>query len=280
MEHPRPTAVPASARRFARAETGAVTVDWVVLCAAVTGVILFTHDEVRAALRHLSDDVAEELTDSEIVRAGEVNSVEYGFDDGPGRWSGAAVTDIPGLGMALGPIGGSGGLETVSHDFIMAADIDSSTITFDLYALDSLDDEAGVIYLNGREIGRMVSGHNGAYFVAADVPGVSVFGVLVVDNEHLGGFADDSDGGGWDRWGTDDIMTVTIRVDDPGDVLSFGFGSTANQDTDDESFAIDNFRITGVADETGGGAGGGNGNGNGNGNANGHQTGHGQGNDP
>ena len=42
----------------------------------------------------------------------------------------------------------------------------------------------------------------------------------------------------------DGISQVSITVDDPGDVLSFGIGSTANGGVKDESYAIDRFNVT------------------------------------
>jgi Flp pilus assembly pilin Flp len=256
-------AVPRPLGQFQSEETGAVSVDWVVLCAVVTAVTLAMFDEVGSALGWHSDGITEELTNSEIVRAGSDNSIGFEFQDGQmGRWSGATVTDIPGFGDALGPIGGSGGYPTVGHDFIMSADVDTSYITFDLYALDSLDDEAGVIYINGEEIGRLVVGHNGVEYIAKDTDMVASVADVVAENVEIGGYRD-SEVEGKDYW-KDDIVTISIAINDPGDALSFGFGSTANQDTTDEAFAIDNFNISGVdveatttdGSETGGDTGG------------------------
>ena len=45
------------------------------------------------------------------------------------------------------------------------------------------------------------------------------------------------------NWWRDAASRITITVDDPGATLDFRFGSTANQDVSDESWAIDNFII-------------------------------------
>lgn len=233
-------------KRFAANDSGAVTVDWVVLCAAVTALTLAMYDEVGSALGFFSDDVTEELTNSEIVRAGNENQVGFSFDGGAlGRWSGAEVTDIPGFGNALGPIAGSGGRIAVSHDFIMASDIDVSIIQFDVYSLDSLDNESGIIFINGVEVGRVTTSHNGGVtFTSAGVDGITFGGVVVAEGEDIGGYQNTGENG--PTYWLDDISTITIAVEDPGDVLSFGFGSDANQEITDEAYAIDNFNISGV----------------------------------
>jgi len=241
---------PAFPSGFVAAQDGAVTVDWAVLCAAVTALTVAMNDDVRASLNFFSDEVSEELTNSEIVRTGQENKVDFAFDDGQaGRWSGAMAADIPGFGYALGPIAGSGGLQSVTHDFIMASDVETSVIRFDLYSLDSLDGEDGVIYVNNVEVGRITTWHGNPVFSSSNVAGITIAAEIVASDEHLGGYGDE--GSGDPDWWKDAITTITIAVADPGDVLSFGFGSTANQGTDDESYAIDNFSISGVRLEEG-----------------------------
>ena len=236
---------------FLRKETGAMTVDWVVLCAAVTGMILFMESQYDDYMRKMSDDVAEELTNSEIVSNGAQNAVGYTFADGAGRWSGGSVADIPGFGEVLGPIGGSGGREALTHDFIARSDVDLVAIEFELLSLDSLDDESGIIFINGIEIGRVTGNHDGSTFHFADdleERGIYVEFTAIVNNQHIGGFRDDRNASNEQVW-RDDITRVRIGIANPSDAISFGFGSDADQDTNDEGFAIDNFVITGVSND-------------------------------
>ncbi|MEL7184793.1 MAG: hypothetical protein AAGK57_14245, partial [Pseudomonadota bacterium] len=169
------------------------------------------------------------------------------FDNGATGWVGASSTDIYGIGNVLGPIGGSpGGGATVTQNFDLDPNVKQATVTFDLYGMDSLDNEEGVIYIGGKEVGKVVANHNfggGTTFIPADgVPGVSISANVI---------ASDVDLGGADKW-TDSLTQVSITVDNTDDLLSFGFGSTANQNVDDESFSIDNFKVTGLADPAAG----------------------------
>ena len=220
-----------------RSERGGVSVEWVVLTAAVTGIFVAALDAEKAALRSFWFDVGGEVTGMAFV--GEAG-VSYDFDDGDaGGWSGAAVADVPGFGRALGPIAGSGGLEAVTRDFVVPKGAGSVTLTFDLYGLDSLDrgDDA-VLYIGGREVARVVAWSGGTRTEAGTVPGVTVTGRQIDGGRDLGGYYEQ----GHD-WSRDSITEITITVDDPGDVLSFGFGSLADQATDDESYALDNFTV-------------------------------------
>ncbi|UWQ21114.1 hypothetical protein [Jannaschia sp. W003] len=235
----------ASPSHFRADESGAVTVDWVVLCALVTALTVAMHDEVGAALGFFADDVTEELTESEIVREGETGTVGYDFDGGyGGRWSGASPVDIDGFGFALGPIAGSGGRESVTHDFIVGSGVKVATLRFDVLSLDSLDGEDGVIYINGAEVGRVTTYNGNPVFSSSNVPGITVEARVVASNEDFGGMS-----GGGDDTAKDAITVITISVDDPGDSIAFGFGSTADEDVENESYALDNFQISGVASD-------------------------------
>ncbi|WP_179378999.1 hypothetical protein [Jannaschia marina] len=55
-----------SLRRFLAAETGAVTVDWVVLTAAMVGLALAVSSVVSDGLEELAREVAQFLADIEI----------------------------------------------------------------------------------------------------------------------------------------------------------------------------------------------------------------------
>lgn len=57
---------------FLRAEAGAVTVDWVVLTAAITGLGLASAAAVRSGTGALGDQIESSLTSAEVVTIGEL----------------------------------------------------------------------------------------------------------------------------------------------------------------------------------------------------------------
>ncbi len=230
--------------RFLRSERGAVTVDYVVLAAAVTGLGLALSSQLTFGMSGLAGTVDSELR-RETVES--IVGVEYsdGFDNGSGGWSGAGTYNFGGkIGTALGRIEGtSTGAQTVTRSFDIDPNATEATFSFDLYAMDSLDNESGFVYIDGIEIGRMTRDHQGetTFTAAADLEerGIIVRASLIENNVALGGN---------DRW-TDSLAEINVTVKKPKEQITFGFGSNANggtQGADDESFAIDNFSATGL----------------------------------
>ena len=234
--------------RFLSAERGAVTVEWVVLAAGVTAMCLASLRTQEDGLRVFWYEIGGEMSGSDIVGVNGAVS-HFDFADGDaGTWSGASVADIPGFGMALGPIFGSNGLASVTKDFIVARDVAKAVISFDLYGLDSLDAEDAVLYVNGIEVGRVTVDLGTATVKPGTVAGMAMHGTNVSEGTDLGGYINGT------AWSKDTITRVTIEVDDPGDAVSFGIGSTADgMRTWDESFAIDNFTFSGSAADAGSG---------------------------
>lgn len=226
-------------RRFLRGDTGAITVEYVVLAAAVTGVTLLSTDVLQVGMRGLAGTVDSELK-GEAPDSNNTVSYHSGFDNGAQGWTGAGAAEVPGLGTVLGPIGGSNGEATVSRDFAFDEGTERAEFEFDLYAMDSLDNESGIIYIDGREVGRLTSDHGNTTFTVADGIDPDRFIVRQTNVD------DQIDLGGSDRW-TDGHSKIQITVRDPGTNVNFGFGSTANQGTSDESFSIDNFTVTSTA---------------------------------
>lgn len=56
--------------QFAKAEDGAVTVDWVVLTAAVVGLGLLVMSSIRQPIKDLADDIATEIDKSSPLGLG------------------------------------------------------------------------------------------------------------------------------------------------------------------------------------------------------------------
>ena len=184
--------------------------------------------------------------------------VEEDFEGGATGWSDNITTNLGGeLTEFLGRFGGTDGKEGVSKTFNLGIENAGKIvdIEFDMFELDSWD------------------GSNDFNRIAEDgkIESFQVFvnGSKMADDEYdaftsdeIGNSKDDSDGGkqvgnlsydangGWgdkdsDRANNEEIhhYVVQARVDANGEV-KLGFGSTLNQEIDDESFGIDNIKIS------------------------------------
>lgn len=228
--------------RFFRDQRGAATVDYVVLAAGVFAVAMAANEVISGGMSGLAGTVDSELR-REPVEA--LTGITYtdGFDNGASGWIGAFAATIPGLGNVLGPIAGTGvgGPPRITRDFDIDPKATQATFAFDLYAMDSLDNESGIVYIDGLEVGRMTSDKGNAVFTAADAAELKKRGIIVrattVDNNvDLGGNPSFKDS----------LSSISITIDKPKNRVTFGFGSTADQGTGDESFAIDSFQATGL----------------------------------
>ena len=229
--------------RFIKSEDGAITVDWVVLTFGVTITGLAMMGTIGPSLGRMAVSVVDalEATVGSIYEGSTIVAYRsnYDFAGDTSAWTGASSTYVDGFGEVLGPIAGSGGLESVTTSFDIGAESESATLTFDLLAFDSLDGEDAVLYIDGVEVGRMTSDQGYLTWTTGDVEGISLSATTLSEGEHLGGMQNDTS----QNWWRDAASRITITVDDPGATLDFGFGSTANQDVSDESWAIDNFII-------------------------------------
>lgn len=235
-------------RCFLRGESGAVTVDYVMLAAAVTGMALASSDVITRGMAALASSIDSELSGEPVERPPGLTYTN-GFDNGSEGWSGAGTANIRGLGNVLGPIAGSGGTASITRDFIIDPDATEATFVFDLLALDTLDNESGIVFIDGREVGRVTSTHGRTAFTSGsglDGRGITIEAQIIDNAEQLGGApdrGDDSD--------LDSRTTISIRIANPNERVTFGFGSTADQSISNESFALDNFKVTGLKDPGG-----------------------------
>ena len=222
-------------RDFRRREDGGVSVEWVLLTAAMTGICVAALGAEKDALRAFWFDIAGEVTGADANDPNLVTT-SHDFEDGASRgWSGAAVSDIAGFGKALGPIRGGAGPGMVTRDFAIPAGADRAVIVFDLYALDGLgEDDDAILYVGGVPVGRIGALTGDLRDTGRTVPGVSVTSRLVADGADLGGFGT--------RGAHDAIIEVAIAVDDPGPNVSFGFRSAAGAGSQG-SYALDRFSV-------------------------------------
>ena len=228
---------------FLHAEDGAVTVDWVVLTAALVGLGLAVMGAVstgtHAATTSISDTASARFAFDWSYR-----DLAYDFADGSLPFDGGIATSLGGWGEAVVLSAGDGS-ETMTARLRMP-DHGAAVISFDLLALDSLDAGAGdgaTVYLDGTPIARMVGDHGAApSWEVIDRPG------MTIDITSTGGtnVADmpGSQYGGDHVYARDAVSKVTITLDDPDRQHDLGFGASQDQALRDEGVALDNLTVT------------------------------------
>jgi hypothetical protein len=217
-----------------------------VLTAAAMAVAIAAATSVTNSLSSFANTVNGDLS-GQADDSAFAGSTSYanGFENGAGGdWGqGVSVTNVTGLGNVLGPFAQSDGSKVVSRDFDLADGIPYAEMQFDLFTIDSVNaNEYGAIYIDDREIGR-VDG-DGVFTAIGDLEalGIEVKATVVKTGTQLGGDMTD------DEWnGNDDQTRFNIRVTDPEATINFGFGANLNDGANNEFYAIDDFRIVGLA---------------------------------
>jgi Flp pilus assembly pilin Flp len=231
-------------RKFLRNSRGAVTVDYVVLAAAVTAVGLYSTDIIGVGMRSLAGTVDEELSGTSTDT---VVGLQYasGFDNGSEGWSGATAQEMNGIGNVLGPIENTSGLPGVSRDFAIDPNATEASFAFDLYAMDDFDGDTGTVFIDGQAVGSVTVDQGVPTFTAAS--DLAERGIIIRYTEidkavNLGGNPDRVDAM------SNISITVKNLQENPRENINFGFGSDASAGANNEYFAIDNFTATGLAD--------------------------------
>lgn len=164
------------------------------------------------------------------------------FDDGADGWSGKAVVrtlDQIGTGLSLsGESRRASATETVSRVFDIPAGSTRAEISFDMSFVDSWDQEQAKIYVNGTEIG---SGTFSWFDDTLDLALAPPAGIAATAER-----TSSVQAGTWDTAvrGTDYTYRVRIAVDDPGEALTLGFGTTLDQSQSDEALMIGNVEVS------------------------------------
>ncbi len=223
-------------KRFIEDQSGAVTVDWTVMTAAIVGLGIATYGVVSGGIQNLSGDVDLHLRQDHISTSfgpSLLASMDFTGGDKGGWVGGTVLTQIEALGEILVLQPG----ETASVTLDVPANSDSATLSFDLIGGDSLDNEVATITSNGKTVTLARGLYTGTMtFTTPDVEGVTVTTETISEYTNLGG-------SGRSNW-RDSVTRVTVTVDDPGETLALGMTSGANQHIGDEFFAVDNVEIT------------------------------------
>ncbi len=227
---------PSRIRSFCTEDSGAVTVDWTVMSAAIVGLGIATYGVVSGGVSDLSGDVDSQMR-GQVIRTsfgGPIAAMDF-TDGARGGWIGGTIlSPLTGLGemLVLGP------RETANVTLDVPPGSTQATLSFDLIGGDSLDGEIATITTNGRTV-TLARGDYSApekmTFTTPDLEGVTVRTELIQQG-NLGG-------SGPARW-QDSVTRVSITLDDPGDTLALGMTSGANSAITDEFFGIDNVDVS------------------------------------
>jgi hypothetical protein len=162
--------------------------------------------------------------------------VSENFEDGAEGWSVNTITESDGNATNfLGRFGGTNGEEGVSktYDFGVESAGKVVTIEFDMYEIDSWDDENFNVFVNGTEASSDTMSHFGRTWST------------IATDEQDGGTELDALGSSGKEWLDHEEShhyTMDVTLDENGQV-QLGFGSTLDQSLSDESFGIDNVEI-------------------------------------
>ena len=179
------------------------------------------------------------------------------FDSNPSGWQGLSAATPPFTTLSngatvLGPIPGSGSSINFSQQISKSYDLvdpvaATTTVSFDLYLLDSFDANEGVhVYVNGVVAMTLIA--------ARSYSGVSSLNDIVITpasgTTYTASLAQGVYSATWS--GVDSKLTLTMTVPTPADgVLTLGFGSNLNESVANESYAIDNVNVPGRETDVG-----------------------------
>ncbi len=218
---------------FIKDESGAITVDWVVISAGIVGMGIAVTAVVSGGIESLSRATAGELTGYEIQTtfANQIAAaLSNDFSGGLGGFVGGTVTSLVGFGevLQLGP----GEMTTASFEVPDGAS--TATLSFDMLGIDDLSGEGASIMINGTEVAFYADNHGN---ITTQDMGVS--GITVAVNQQ---YSNDPMGAG--SHGHDSRATYTITIENPGETVTFGVASETGQPISEEFYAIDDVNFT------------------------------------
>ena len=218
---------------FITDESGAITVDWVVLTAAGSFLGLAVMGVVSGGLENLSGDISATLGGYEIQTtfANAASALlSNDFSGGLGGFIGGTVANVVGFGevLQLGP----GEMTTAS--FAVPPGATTATISFDMLGIDDLSGESASIMINGAVVALYSDDHGNISTQDLSGSGITVAVNQQYTNSHMGSGSH----------GADSRATYTITIDNPGDTVTFGVASGSGQPISEEFYAIDDVNFS------------------------------------
>lgn len=133
--------------RFFAEESGAVTVDWVVVTGAAVGLSLSSVAAVRMGTNNMGEAISSSLSGASVAPLRWLSSVEVTrqlFADGNfDGWSMAKQTAVGAWGVMQGPFAKETLNNPLTYDVKLSETASNALIEFDLLVLDSWDGAAG-----------------------------------------------------------------------------------------------------------------------------------------
>lgn len=246
-------------QHFLRSESGAISVDWTVMTAAVVGLGLASAAAVRTGTGDLAGDVQASLSNSSVATLGLLGLqliVSQNFGDGNlAGWSRAETEVFGDWGTMLGPFGGADTHNNpVTYGVVLPEGTNTALISFDMVIADSWDGRVGQgrdrqgeglsLLVDGQPIAfeRFTQlGHSdhdslrGARSSTVEIDGTTY--VVTMSPKAMPA----NSVGGWVR--PDQQWGVQIRAQNPSPNFQLGFSANLDQSRQDESFGIQNFEI-------------------------------------
>jgi len=214
-------------------ETTSIVINYVISdgeledSAEVTIIVTGTNDAPIAVMESIT-----KITDHISVNAEGEESVSEDFENGAEGWNNNSVTQTDGAATDfLGQFSGADGL--VSKTFNVGAEHAGETVViqFDMYEIDSWDNENFQVFINGELVRNDQMAH---YNKAVDTTDGG--------EELIGNIG--SSGRYWLDHDEVHYYSIEAVVSEDGSV-TLGFNSTLNQNANDESWGIDNLSIIG-----------------------------------
>jgi Flp pilus assembly pilin Flp len=221
---------------FFRSESGAITVDWVVLTAGIAGLGLATVAVVSGGVENLSRDSNAALRGGLITSNFMRTLASIDFSAGNlGGWLGGEIRDFGG---EMGEVLFIPQRGTAALTFDVPPGSSEAMMEFSLYGGDTLDGEDAVVSVNGVPVVIATGTHGRMTIEIPRVDGTMATAEVLVEQINLGGGTRYPNAG-------DSMAQVSIRVDDPPPnmTLSVFSNNSHGHNGNDEFWAIDNVDV-------------------------------------
>ena len=216
---------------FLADETGAISVDWVVLSSGIVGLGLGATMVVSAGVESLSYDAANSIANSSIRTrfASLVSLFDTDFSNGASGWLGGTVMNVPGFGEILQ----LGQNELAQMQFSVPPGTSSVTVNFDLIGADDLDGDPATIFVNGQAVAIYTDDHGNITTSDIGVAGIDVQVAQQYTNTAIGAGSH----------GNDSRATYSLTVQNPGETVTLGIGTNNTAGSANEFYAIDDVSV-------------------------------------